>query len=94
MSNIYLEDTYTQRRWSKMNIYGKYIKNPENAETISKRWQNALELCKSQMTTEELMCHSSIKTAYPIARERYIKNNIPREEWDKFLIDSNPLFIN
>jgi hypothetical protein len=75
-----------------LSLYEKYILNIDNYDSLSPKYKRAFNFTRKILGDDALMNYSSIETAYPIAREEYVKNNVPREDWDRYLIDRKPIF--
>jgi hypothetical protein len=67
------------------------IRDKEYLESLSERSRSELIAAISVLNPEELSKISSISVAYRIAREKWIKMNIPQIEWQEYL-EGKPLF--
>jgi hypothetical protein len=67
------------------------LKDKNYIESLSERSRSELIAAISVLEPEELSRISSISVAYRIAREKWIKMNVPRTEWEEYL-SGKPLF--
>jgi hypothetical protein len=67
------------------------LKDKRFIESLSERSKSELIAAISVLEPEELSRISSISVAYRIAREKWIKMNVPRTEWEEYL-SGKPLF--
>jgi hypothetical protein len=67
------------------------LKDKDYIESLSERSKSELMAAISILEPEELSRISSISVAYRIAREKWIKMNIPEYEWEEYL-KGKPLF--
>ena len=67
------------------------LKDKNYIESLSQRSRSELMAAISILEPEELSKISSISVAYRIAREKWIRMNVPESEWEEYL-QGKPLF--
>ena len=67
------------------------MKDKKYIESLSERSRNELIAAISVLDAQELSKISSISVAYKIARQKWIKMNLPETKWEEY-IEGKPLF--
>jgi len=77
-------------KYSSKSLYEK-MQDEEYLNTLCERRRRELELARKILGEEELRNSSSISTAYRKAREKWIIENMPPDEQEKFIYQRRPL---